>query len=53
MKITVNKVKRELMKNFGWGNFDARGDDVFLINELIKDTLKAVEEINKKQNVKK
>lgn len=48
MKITVTKVKKELVKNYGWENLDnGYGDAPFLFNELIKDTLKIVDEVLK------
>ena len=48
MKITVTKIKRELVKNYGWENLDNdSGDSPFLFNELIKDTLKIVDEVLK------
>ena len=48
MKITVTKIKRELAKNYGWENLDVDSvNTTFLFNELIKDTLKIVDEVLK------
>jgi hypothetical protein len=44
MKITATKIKRELEKNYGWSNMSIE-ENKFLINELIKDTLKVVDKI--------
>ena len=52
MKITIKKVKRELEKNHGWHNLDIE-ENKWLVDELIKDTLKIVNEISIKQNKQK
>jgi len=44
MKITASKIRKELEKNYGWSNMDTRESN-FMINELIKDTLKIVNDI--------
>jgi hypothetical protein len=49
MKITATKIKRELEKNYGWdgltAEYPSKNAQLDLINELIKDTLKVVNEI--------
>ena len=42
MKITVNKIKRELIKNHGY-NLDLNKEDQF--HDLIKDTLQVINDI--------
>jgi hypothetical protein len=53
MKITLNKVKRKLEKEHGWDNLFLTKDDpqsmVWFTDNLIKDTLKIVDEILKEQ----
>lgn len=54
MKITLNKVKRKLEREHGWDNlFLTKEDDrkimVWFTDNLIKDTLKIVDEILKEQ----
>ena len=46
MKITAVKIKKELVKSHGWAECTA--NSVFA-NELIKDTLKVIDEILMKQ----
>jgi hypothetical protein len=48
MKITLKKIKRELEKNHGWHNMNIE-ENKWLVDELIKDTLKVVNEILIKQ----
>lgn len=46
MKITATKIKRELLKNHGWDNVILESvSNRFLVNEVIKHTLKIVDEI--------
>lgn len=45
IKITVTKIKKELLKNYGWLNMDNNDGIVNLKNELIKDTLKVINDI--------
>lgn len=44
MKITVTKIKRTLEKDYGWENLLSTCNEhtLYLIDELIKDTLKVV-----------
>jgi len=42
MNITLAKVKRTLEKDYGWSNMDMENQK-FLIDELIKDTLKIID----------
>jgi len=42
MNITLAKVKRTLEKDYGWSNMDNENQK-FLIDELIKDTLKIID----------
>jgi len=42
MKITVAKIKRTLEKDYGWSNLNIESEK-FLIDELIKDTLKVID----------
>jgi hypothetical protein len=44
MNITVTKVLRELEKNYGWENMNIKNDQEWFVKELIKDTLKIVDE---------
>jgi uncharacterized protein (DUF2132 family) len=44
MNITVTKVLRELEKNYGWENMNIKNDQEWFVKELIKDTLKIVNE---------
>jgi hypothetical protein len=44
MNITVNKIKRELQKKYGWENLDCE-DKKWFVDELIKDTLLIVDEL--------
>ena len=44
MNITVTKVLRELEKNYGWENMTIKNDQEWFVKELIKDTLKIVDE---------
>lgn len=48
MKITVTKVKKILEKDYGWENLDIP-DQKWFVNELIKDTIKVIDEILKEQ----
>lgn len=41
MNITVSKVKKLLAEEYGWSNMNIKENN-FLIDELIKDTLKIV-----------
>ena len=43
MNITVNKIKRELVKKHGWSNLD-NDDKKWFVDALIKDTLAIVDE---------
>lgn len=46
MKITVSKIKRELVENYGWASMPINSDaNQRLINEIIKDTLKIVNKL--------
>jgi hypothetical protein len=42
MNITLAKVKRILEKDYGWGNMNIESQK-YLIDELIKDTLKIID----------
>ena len=42
MNITLAKVKRTLEKDYGWSNMNIESQK-FLIDELIKDTLKIID----------
>lgn len=42
MNITLAKVKRTLEKDYGWNNMNIESQK-FLIDELIKDTLKIID----------
>jgi hypothetical protein len=42
MNITLAKVKRVLEKDYGWSNMNIESQK-FLIDELIKDTLKIID----------
>lgn len=44
MNITVTKVLRELEKSYGWENMNIKNDQEWFVKELIKDTLKIVDE---------
>jgi hypothetical protein len=44
MKITATKVKRILEKVYGW-EFSELDNEKFMTQELIKDTMKAINEI--------
>lgn len=44
MNITVTKVLRELEKSYGWENMNIKNDQEWFVKELIKDTLKVVDE---------
>ena len=48
MRITVTKVKKILKKDYGWGNLDVPEQEWF-VKELIKDTIKVIDEILKQQ----
>lgn len=43
MNITVNKIKRELQKQYGWDNLENNSQKWF-VDGLIKDTLAIVDE---------
>jgi hypothetical protein len=43
MDITVNKIKKELQKQYGWENLDCE-DKKWFVDGLIKDTLAIVDE---------
>lgn len=42
MNITVAKIKRTLVKDYGWDNMNVESQKWF-IDELIKDTLKIID----------
>lgn len=44
MNITVTKVLRELEKSYGWENMNIKNEQEWFVKELIKDTLKIVDE---------
>lgn len=50
MKITVTKVKKELVKKYRLENLDIYSSDnqQVLLDELIKDTIKIIDEVLKK-----
>ena len=52
MKITKTKIKKELEKNYGWRDLTRPDPNYAMIDELISDTLKVVNEILIKQNKK-
>jgi len=55
MNITLSKVKRTLEKDYGWVNMNIKSQK-FLIDELIKDTLKIIDnelQIHKGITIKK
>jgi len=43
MKITATKVKTILVEKYGWGNMEKLDKPIY--NELIKDTMKVINEI--------
>lgn len=45
MKITKTKIKRELEKNYGWRDLTKKDSNFKMIDELISDTLKVVNDI--------
>lgn len=46
MKITATKIKRELVKNYGWSDLTFKSDaNKVLVNDIIKDTLKIINDI--------
>lgn len=45
MKITKTKIKKELEKNYGWRDLTKKDDNLNMIDELISDTLKVVDDI--------
>ena len=49
MKITVSKIKKELIKKHGWSNLDSQSQNP-LINYLIKDVIDIIDDelFNKK-----
>lgn len=47
MKITVTKVIRELEEKYGWQSMDE--NQVELVKEVVRDTLKVVDEILRAQ----
>jgi hypothetical protein len=49
MKITKSKIKRKLEKNYGWVDLDVKDEYFSMIDTLIKDTLKIVDEILREQ----
>jgi len=56
MKLTVEKVIRELEKKHGWENLDndceELGNDKWFVKELIKDTIKIInDELIKHKNI--
>jgi uncharacterized protein YktB (UPF0637 family) len=42
MKITVTKIKKKLVEDYGWSNMNIKENQWF-IDELIKDTLKIID----------
>ena len=44
MNITVTKVLRELEKSYCWENMNIKNEQEWFVKELIKDTLKIVNE---------
>ena len=42
MKITVTKIKKKLVEEYGWHNMNLQENN-WLIDELIKDTLKIID----------
>lgn len=44
MNITLTKVKRRLEKDYGWNNMNFDGDNQWFVDNLIKDTLKVVDD---------
>ncbi len=55
-KLTVNKVVNELEKNYGWGGIKKgkkrNEEDIQMLLELIKDTLKIVDKYKPKEKPK-
>lgn len=51
MKITVSKVKRELLKKHGWENMNCP-DNEWFVNALIKDTIDIInDELLRHKNI--
>lgn len=44
MKITVANIKKILEKEYGWRNLNSEGDRKQFSDELIKDTLKIIDD---------
>jgi hypothetical protein len=42
MKITVTKIKKKLVEDYGWNNMNMKENN-WLVDELIKDTLKIID----------
>jgi len=42
MKITVTKIKKKLVEDYGWHNMNLQENN-WLVDELIKDTLKIID----------
>jgi hypothetical protein len=42
MKITVTKIKKKLVEDYGWHNMNLQEHN-WLVDELIKDTLKIID----------
>jgi hypothetical protein len=42
MKITVTKIKKKLVEDYGWHNMNMKEHN-WLVDELIKDTLKIID----------
>jgi len=42
MKITVTKIKKKLVEDYGWHNMNMKENN-WLVDELIKDTLKIID----------
>ena len=51
MKITLAKVRKQLINDYGWGNMDCENNK-FMINELIKDVISIVTDMLNKEQTK-
>lgn len=49
MKIKSQKVKRELIKNYGWYNLDLTPSNTSFSTSLIKDVISVIDNILKEQ----
>ena len=45
MKITTEKIKKQLLENYGWSDFKSFPSQDAMVTELISDTLKIVDDI--------